>query len=94
MRELATRGSLRGLCGWAYCLLDGEVTQQDAPLAVALHRQAANGGLAQSAHELGVIFYTGEWTDEGVPEDAGEAVRYLRLGAEGGVSGSMYLLGE
>ena len=45
-------------------------------------------------HELGVIFYTGEWRDEGVPASAREAVRYLRMGAEGGVPGSMFLLGE
>ena len=94
MRQLAERGMLEGLCGWALCLLDGAVAPQDAPHAMACHRAAAAGGLAQSMHELGVIYYTGELSEQGVPADAAIAVRWLRLAAEGGVSGSMYLLGE
>ena len=94
MRDLAARGSLDGMCGWAYCCFDGEVTPQDVHLAVDLLKRAALLSHAQAAHELGVIFYTGEWRDEGVPEDAEQAVRWLREGAARGISGSMYLLGE
>ena len=94
MRRLAERGMLEGLCGWAMSLLDGEESPRDVPHAMACHRAAAAGGLAQSMHELGVIYYTGDLSDHGVPADAAIAVRWLRRAAERGVSGSMYLLGE
>ena len=42
-----------------YIAVVGEVTKQDVPLAVVIHRRAALDGFAQSMHELGVIFYTG-----------------------------------
>ena len=31
MQELAERGSLEATCGWAYCLLAGEIAQQGVP---------------------------------------------------------------
>ena len=94
LRRLAEQGMPEALCGWALCLLDGELVPQDAPRAMACHRAAAAGGLAQSMHELGVIYYTGELCDQGVPADAAIAVRWLCQAAEHGVPSSMYLLGE
>lgn len=102
LRALAARDSPEGLCAWAYCLMDGELTEQDIPLAVTLHRRAAERGFAQSMHELGVIFYTGEWEDEGVASSPAEAVHWFRRAAEHGaagsqepcISGSMFLYAE
>jgi len=94
MHTLAERGSPAGMCGWAYCLIDGDLTVQDVPRAVALHHEAARGGYAQSMHELGVLYFTGEWSDEGVDADHMRARHWLRAAAERGVAPSMYLLGE
>ena len=95
MRQLAEKGVVEGLCGWAYCLLDGEVAggevAYDAPKALGFHEAAARGGYAQSMHELGVLYYTG---DDGVECDQAAAVYWFREAAQRGVSGSMYLLAE
>ena len=93
MRQLAEKGVAEGLCGWAYCLLDGEVAgcAYDAPKALGFHEAAARGGYAQSMHELGVLYYTG---DDGVECDQAAAVYWFREAAQRGVSGSMYLLAE
>ena len=93
MRQLAEKGVVEGLCGWAYCLLDGEVAgcAYDAPKALGFHEAAAQRGFAQSMHELGVLYYTG---DDGVECDQAAAVYWFREAAQRGVSGSMYLLAE
>ena len=61
----------------------------DAPKALGFHEAAARGGYAQSMHELGVLYYTG---DDGVECDQAAAVYWFREAAQRGVSGSMYLL--
>lgn len=95
LQRLAEHGLPQGLCAWAFCLLDGDMVPQDAPAAIECHRRAAAAGYAQSMHELGVIYYTGEWQAEGVPEDPALAAAWLQRAAErGGVSGAMYLWGE
>ena len=93
MRQLAEKGVAEGLCGWAYCLLDGEVAgcAYDAPKALGFHEAAAKIGYAQSMHELGVLYYTG---DDGVECDQASAVYWFREASQRGVSGSMYLLAE
>jgi len=96
-RRLAEIGMPEGLCGWAFCMLSEEPIDDvrfDPPAAVRCHLQAAVRGCTQSMHELGVIYYTGQWSEEGVPEDAAAAMRWLRHAAEEGVPTSMYLLGE
>ena len=95
MRQLAEKGVAEGLCGWAYCLLDGEVAggevAYDAPKALGFHEAAARAGYAQSMHEAAVLYYTG---DDGVECDQAAAVYWFREAAQRGVSGSMYLLAE
>ena len=94
LQRLAHHGMPEALCGWAMVLFDGELTERDAPAAVACHEAAAAKGFAQSQHELGSLYFTGEWSDEGVAADAHRAVHWLRMAAERGVSSSQYLLGE
>ena len=94
LQRLAQHGMPEALCGWAMVLFDGELTERDAPAAVACHEAAAAKGFAQSQHELGSLYFTGEWSDEGVGADTHQAVRWLRMAAERGVPSSQFLLGE
>lgn len=56
--------------------------------AIALERSAAEGGVAQAAHQLGVRALDGR----GLPRDPGEAFRWFAQAAEGGVPESQYNL--
>lgn len=94
MRTLADSGSVDGACGWGYCLAEGEVVAEDQARAEHYYRQAARAGCEQAMHQLGVMHYLGDGTTTTGNDATGEAVRWFRMAAEHGISGSMYLLAE
>ncbi|MBL6455182.1 sel1 repeat family protein [Belnapia sp. T6] len=56
--------------------------------AIELYAAAANGGVAQAAHNLGYLYLQGR----GLPRDMAEAARWSTLAAEKGVPESQYNL--
>lgn len=57
--------------------------------AIQLYADAANGGVAQAAHNLGFLYLQGR----GLPRDSAEAAKWFTLAAEKGVPESQYNLG-
>ncbi|MDB5374833.1 MAG: hypothetical protein JWP04_3475 [Belnapia sp.] len=56
--------------------------------AIQLYTDAASGGVAQAAHNLGFLFLQGR----GLPRDSAEAARWFTMAAEKGVAESQYNL--
>ena len=57
--------------------------------AIRLYTEAAQGGVAQAAHNLGFLYLQGR----GLPRDSAKAARWFTLAAEKGVAESQYNLG-
>ena len=71
------------------CTPTGRVYLKDDAEAVKWYRLAAEQGLANAQHNLGVMYDNGR----GVPQDDAEAVKWYRLAAEQGFANAQYNLG-
>jgi TPR repeat protein len=89
-RRAIDLGSSRAKLNLGKRLLAGEGVTPDPQRGLQLMRESANAGDTAAIYEVGEVYYHGRG---GIAEDAHEAVRWYRRGAESGHAASQWSLG-